>query len=78
MKTKEANGTFGVIDKLVKQLVLISFFLITSRYILTSISLTLFRVEDPWQHLWDWVIDTFGDDPFTYHVYGTTLVNKFI
>jgi hypothetical protein len=79
MKTKEKteDGALNVIGKLVKQLVVTSLFLVLSRYILTSIVSTLLGVEDPWQYLWDRVIDRFGDDPYTYHVYGSALVIKY-
>ncbi len=75
MKTREqTDGALSVIGKLVKQLFLTSLFLVLSRYVLTAIVSTLLGVEDPWQHLWNRVIDRFGDDPFTYHVYGSILV----
>jgi len=75
MKTiEQTDGALSVIGKLVKQLFLTSLFLVLSRYLLTAIISTLLGVEDPWQHLWDRVIDRFGDDPFTYHVYGSILV----
>ena len=77
MKTKvETDGALNVIGKLVKQLALTSLFLVLSRYVLTSIVSTYLGVDDPWQHLWNQVIDRFGDDPFTYHVYGSALVIK--
>lgn len=33
---------------------------------------------DFWQHQWDKILSTFGDDPFTLMVYGTTIVSYVI
>ena len=44
------------------------------KFLLTKI-VTIFSgdSDDPWQSLWDQILEITGDDFFTHHVYGTNL-----
>ena len=71
VETKESQN---VIEKLVKQLAFSALVIVALSRLTTFFVSTFFDVENPWQNGWNKVVDRFGEDPFTYHIYGTALV----
>ena len=70
----ETKESVNVIEKLVKQLAFSAFAIVALSRLTTCFVSTFFDVENPWQNGWNKVVDRFGEDPFTYHIYGTALV----
>ena len=73
----ETEGSLAVVGNTVKLVAFPALFAFTFQYLLTIFLTSTFGVSEPWQNLWDQVVEKLGEDPFTYHIYGTAVVKFF-
>ena len=71
---ESTETTTTVLTKLLKQLVMSALLVVGLQSLTTFVVTSVVGVDDPWQRLWNKVIDVFGDDEYKYHIYGTALV----
>ena len=79
MKTEriETEGSLAVVGNTVKLVAFPALFVFIFQYLLTLFLTSTLGVSEPWQNLWDQVVKKLGEDPFTYHIYGTAVVTFF-
>jgi hypothetical protein len=73
-ETSETQGSFSVVGNTVKLVAIPAVLAFLVQYLLTYFLSFTFGVSEPWQKIWDGVVDKLGEDPFTYHVYATAVV----
>ena len=72
-----ANDTLTMLKNLLRQTSLSVLLIVVTHSLATFVVASVLSVDDPWQYLWNKVIETFGDDQFSYYIFGTALVSHF-
>ena len=72
--TASTETTTTMLKKLFQQLVMSTLLIVGLQSLTTFVVTSVVGVDDPWQRLWNKVIDVFGDDEYNYHIFGTALV----